>query len=312
MHLYRKRLFGKLSGILPTLVVFCLFPSTNVYSQITSYSQEQKDPAEEEERNAEVKVRKSYIKGLKGTDSLSISKVITASMLLPGYAQAYNRQYWKIPALYAGGAALIYGGVHGRTLYRQTGKEKYLTQSKYFYAGAGLFYLTGLIDGLTNYKTPKGTIVPVKATFYSTFLPGLGQAYNGDYWKIPLIYGGFAFWAYWLDLNAMQYNRFRTAYNIEYARAKGDTDQTSEFDGRLSVESLKSYRDNYRRQRDYAVLYLALWYAVNIVDATVFAQLSNFDVSENLSFNISPALIPLNLYAQGEPAIGLNLKIGLK
>jgi hypothetical protein len=287
-------------------------PSAGVYAQITSYSQEQKDPAEEEAKNIEVKERKSYIKGLKGTDSLSISRVVTASMLVPGYAQAYNRQYWKIPALYAGGAALIYGGARSNALYRQTGKERYLSQSKYCYAGAGLFYLAGLIDGLTNYKTPKGVIVPVKATFYSAFLPGLGQAYNGDYWKIPLIYGGFAFWAYWLDINAMQYNRFRNAYNIEDARAKGDTEQTSEFEGRLSLESIRSYRDSYRRQRDYAVLYLALWYAVNIVDATVFAQLSNFDVSENLSFNISPALIPLNLYAQGEPAIGFNLKIGLK
>jgi hypothetical protein len=259
--------------------------------------------------------RKSYIKGLRGIDSLSVKKVAFASMFVPGYAQAYNRQYWKIPVVYGAGAALIYGGSHSNSLYKSTGKSKYKTQSNFYYAGAGLVYLSSLLDGVASYKTPKDGIVPVKATLFSAFLPGLGQAYNGDYWKIPIVYGGFAFTGYWLNLNNMQYTRFRDAYNIESAYANGETDTPSEFNGRLSKESLKNYRDSYRRSRDYAVLWIALVYALNIIDATVWAQLSNFDVSEDLAFNLSPAIIsPSNLYSQKNnmPAIGLNLTISLK
>ncbi|MDR1169485.1 MAG: DUF5683 domain-containing protein [Prevotellaceae bacterium] len=259
--------------------------------------------------------RKSFIKGLRGIDSLSIKKITVGSMVVPGYAQAYNRQYWKIPVIYGAGAALIYGGNHSKSLYKTTGESKYKAQRNFYYAGAGLVYLGSLIDGIASYKTDRGVIVPIKATLFSTFLPGLGQAYNGDYWKIPLVYGGFAFTGYWLNLNSMQYTRYRNAYNAEVAYLKGESETPSEFNGRLSEQSLKNYRDRFRRNRDYAVMWVALWYAVNIIDATVFAQLSSFDVSEDLAFNVSPAIIsPENLYAQKNsmPALGINLKISFK
>jgi hypothetical protein len=286
---------------------------TQIYTQSTGA--EQTENAEESTTPKVKEPRKSFIKGLRGIDSLSIKKVTLGSMIVPGYAQAYNRQYWKIPVIYGTGAAFIYGGSHSKSLYNKTGKSKYKTQSNFYYAGAGLVYLSGLIDGIASYKTPKDEIIPIKSTLYSTFLPGLGQAYNGDYWKIPVIYGGFAFTGYWLSLNNMQYTRFRNAYNIEVAYSKGETDTRSEFNGRLSEASLKNYRDNFRRQRDYAVLWIVLVYAVNIIDATVWAHLSSFDVSEDLAFKLSPTIIsPSNLYAQKNnmPAIGLNLSISLK
>jgi hypothetical protein len=270
----------------------------------------------EESESVEVKEpRKSYIKGLRGIDSLSVGKVAVASMIVPGYAQAYNRQYWKIPVMYGTGAAMIYGGLHTESLFKKTGDTKYKTQSKFYYAGAGLIYIGSLIDGVVNYKTPEDEIVPAKATLFSLFLPGLGQAYNGDYWKIPIIYGGFAFTGYWLNLNSMQYNRYRNAYNIEYAFSKGETDTPSEFNGRFSVESLKNYRNHFRRNRDYAVLWIALCYGVNLIDAVVSAHLSNFDVSETLAFNFAPSIIPVSdLYAQRNnmPALGVSLKINIK
>jgi hypothetical protein len=269
----------------------------------------------EESMAEEVKEpRKSFIKGLRGIDSLSIKKVALASMVVPGYAQAYNRQYWKIPVIYGTGAALIYGGSHSKSLYKTTGKSKYKTQSNFYYVGAGLVYLGSLIDGVASYKVHRDGIVPVKATLFSAFLPGLGQAYNGDYWKIPIIYSGFAFTGYWLNLNTMQYTRYRNAYNIEAAYSKGESDTPSEFNGIFSLESLQNYRNYFRRNRDYAVLWIALCYAVNIIDATVFAHLSNFDVSENLVFKLTPAIISPNLYAQKNnmPALGLNLSISLR
>jgi len=287
-------------------------------NQQQQYNQQENDSENTVKTEEPVKIkepRKSYIKGLRGIDSLSISKITLASMIVPGYAQAYNRQYWKIPVIYGAGAALIYSGSHSKSLYKKTGDKKYNSQSKFFYAGAGLVYFGGLIDGVASYKIPHEDIVPQKATLFSTFLPGLGQAYIGNYWKIPIIYGGFAFAGYWLNINNMQYVRFRDAYNIEWAYSKGESETTSEFNGRLSLQSLKNYRDSYRRNRDYAVLYLFLAHAVNIIDATVFAQLSNFDVSENLAFNLSPTIIEQpEFFAQNNsmPAIGFNLKISLK
>ncbi|MDR1581713.1 MAG: DUF5683 domain-containing protein [Prevotellaceae bacterium] len=259
--------------------------------------------------------RKSYIKGLLGKDSLSIGRITLASMVVPGYSQAYNRQYWKIPVIYGAGAALIYGGRYSKSLYNQTGKEKYKAQSNYYYAGAGLVYLGGLIDGIASYKIHKEGINPTKATLFSTFLPGLGQAYNGDYWKIPVIYAGFAFTGYWFNINNMQYIRFRKAYNAEVAFSKGESETPSEFNGRLSEQSLKNYRNNFRRNRDFAVLWIAVCHAVNIIDATVFAHLSSFDVSEDLALNLSPAMIsPTNLFSQRNDILvfGLNLKINIK
>ncbi|MDR1338515.1 MAG: DUF5683 domain-containing protein [Prevotellaceae bacterium] len=254
--------------------------------------------------------RKSYIKGLRGIDSLSLSKVTLASMIVPGYSQAYNRQYWKIPVIYGAGAAMIYGGYHSKSLYKKTGQQKYNTQSRFYYAGAGLVYLGSLIEGIAGYKTHREGIFPVRSTLYSTFLPGLGQAYNGDYWKIPVIYAGFAFTGYWLNLNNMQYTRYRNAYNAEFAYSNGDSETPSEFNGRLSLQSLKSYRDRFRRSRDFAVMWIVVCHAINIADATVWAQLSNFDVNEDLSFHLAPTIIPQASYAQGSmPAIGLSCKI---
>jgi hypothetical protein len=254
--------------------------------------------------------RKSYLKGLRGVDSLPVKQVTLASMIVPGYSQAYNRQYWKIPVIYGVGAVMMYGGSRSKSLYKKTGTQRYNTQSKYFYAGAGLVYLGSLIDGIASYKTHKEGIIPAKATLFSTFMPGLGQAYNGDYWKLPIIYGGFAFAGYWLNLNSMQYTRYRNAYNIEVAYSKEEVEEPSEFHGRFSEQSLKNYRDRFRRDRDYGVMWIALCHAINIIDATVFAQLSDFDVSENLSFQIAPSIIPQPTYAQGNmPVVGLNLKI---
>lgn len=274
----------------------------------SSYAQQ----PEVSEAKVHVSTGKNFIKGLKGTDSLSIGRVTLASMIAPGYAQAYNRQYWKIPVIYGSAATFIAAGVHSKSKYNDTGLDKYKTQSSFYYAGAGLIYLGSIIDGIANQKRHEKGINPTKATLFSCFIPGLGQAYNGDYWKLPLVYGGLGFFWYWYDLNNMQYKRYRTAYNEEAAYLKDPANNPqSEFHG-WSLESIKNRRNNFRRQKDYGILYLALWYAVTVVDATVFAQLSNFDVSENLAFNVSPAILPQSFAYNGIPAIGLSMRITMK
>lgn len=251
------------------------------------------------------------INGLKGIDSLSISRVWSTSLVVPGYAQAYNRQYWKIPVIYGGAIALLYGGAHNHSRYKETGNDNYLNQMRFFYAGAGLMYIGAALDGVMSYKTTQ-EVIPAKATILSTMIPGLGQAYNREYWKIPIIYGGFAFLGYWYDLNQMQYTRFRTAYNKQAAYQLDSSLEPSEFNGRLGLDAIRNQRNAFRRSRDYAVLYLALWYGLNVIDANVFAHLSNFDVGEDLALQVSPALMTPTMYASTSPCIGLTLKVNFK
>lgn len=258
---------------------------------------------------------KNFIRGLQGKDSLSLTRVWLGSMIMPGYGQAYNRQYWKMPILYGGAGSLLYAGIKSNSKYKDSRfrLDEYRTQRNFYYAGAALLYLGSVIDAVANYdlKMQKGHISPTKAALYSGLLPGLGQAYNGDYWKIPIIYAGFTFLGYWYDLNSLQYKRYRTAYN---AMTDNDDNTVSEFDGRLSADGVKRYRDNFRRDRDYAILYFCVGYAINVIDAFVFAHLSMFDVSENLALQMAPSVMPGNIQsgALSAPAVGLNLRLSLK
>jgi hypothetical protein len=248
---------------------------------------------------------KNYWHGLTGKDSLTITKVWTASLLLPGYAQAYNRDYWKIPAIWGAMGGFIGAGIHSHNLYKKTGETHFRRQSTWLYLGAAAVYWSSLLDGAASYKTAK-EVLPARAALYSTMLPGLGQIYNGDYWKLPIIYGGLAFTGYLIDFNNRQYNRFREAYEI---LNDGDPDTVDEFNGRHTEANLKYYRDSYRRSRDYAVLFTVLVYVLNIVDANVFAHLKDFDVSDNLSMRINPALLNADAAASGrQPAIGMQLQ----
>ena len=251
---------------------------------------------------------KNYWNGLKGTDSLSISRVWAVSLVLPGYSQAYNRDYWKIPVVLGGIGGLICGGYASNIKYMDTGESRFKTQRNLFYLGAAAMYLASSIDGVASYKSHKA-VIPARATIYSAMIPGLGQIYNGHYWKIPIIYGGLLFTTYYYDYNSAQYSRFRDAYN---ASTDDDPNTIDEFEGRLNASQLKSYRDNFRRQRDYSIVYTGLVYLLNIIDANVFAHLSDFDVSDNLTFKISPALIYKDSYAAQSfqmPSVGMRLNI---
>lgn len=130
---------------------------------------------------------------------------------------------------------------------------------------------------------------PKKASLYSAICPGLGQAYNKKYWKIPVLYAGFAGLGYFIYSNQKDYIRYRTAYRI---RLDGDPATIDEF--ALTIKSNdKLLRDTQtlHRWRDLSIFGTALLYLMNIVDATVDAHLYSFDVSDDLSLNIQPVFI---------------------
>jgi len=158
-----------------------------------------------------------------------------------------------------------------------------------------------IVNGDTAKTAPRHN--PKTATLRSLIIPGWGQAYNREYWKIPIVYGAIGtmagFWIY----NNKWYKRSRDAYDIRVNHPEDSLLIHPDLQP-LSTASLEYYRNAYRRDRDYAILYFAITWALNIVDATVFGHLREFDVSEDLSLKINPVL--------GQHNQGLSLVLGYK
>ena len=122
-----------------------------------------------------------------------------------------------------------------------------------------------------------------RAVRYSMILPGLGQAYNRKYWKIPIVYGLGGFTAYSAIQNSREYVRYRNAYRL---RVDGDANTVDEFAGQLNNAVLRQNRDAFRQQRDLFWIFTAGVYALNILDAAVDAHLFDFNVSDNLTMHL--------------------------
>ena len=116
-------------------------------------------------------------------------------------------------------------------------------------------------------------------------LPGLGQAYNRKYWKMPIVYAGFAGLTFALVQNSKRHRCYKTAYR---SVIDSDTTFTKSCNGVTSAGDLKTLRDIYKRYVDLSILGSVVWYALNIIDATVDAHLFEFDVSDNLSLRLQP------------------------
>jgi hypothetical protein len=128
---------------------------------------------------------------------------------------------------------------------------------------------------------------PRKATIYSAILPGLGQAYNRKYWKIPIIYAGLGTSGYFFFFNNDEYQRTRKALvaRLDEDPATVDNDFT---DPRYTNELLQDRKNYYRRNRDLSAIIGVLFYVANIIDADVDAHLRGFNVDDNLSLHLTP------------------------
>lgn len=146
---------------------------------------------------------------------------------------------------------------------------------------------------------------PRKAAIYSAVLPGLGQAYNKKYWKIPLVYGGFAAFGYFIDWNN---NFYKTSKNAYRDLTDGDDSTNSylklkqikyyDLNSPTDVENLKRgllrSQDYYRRNRDLLVILTIAFYGLNIIDASVDAHFFNWDISDDLTLNWQPTVDQMN------------------
>ena len=142
-------------------------------------------------------------------------------------------------------------------------------------------------DSTINYlkHTPK------KATNRSAILPGLGQAYNQQYWKIPLVYGVLSVPVVTYMYNNDLYAKTKFAYEARIQEANGDKSNVINIDPslkNLSAGSLQSYRNIFRKNRDLSIMWFIIAWGVNVMDASVSGHLKEFDVSNNLSVKMAP------------------------
>jgi hypothetical protein len=167
---------------------------------------------------------------------------------------------------------------------------------------------------------------PFRATMLAIAIPGLGQIYNKKYWKVPLVYAGFAGLIYAIDFNTKEYTTFMRAY-------QDFTDRIPETDSYLELirnvdpstydpvlypdtydpsaaawykERMLRMIDYYKKYRDLSYIGIAAWYLVTILDANVDASLFNYDITNNLDLTIAPMQVPLIEHS------GLGLSVSLR
>jgi hypothetical protein len=184
-------------------------------------------------------------------------------------------------------AALMLAGV---TCFAQE-KEKLVTADS-------LTTTTVKVDSTKNGVVEKKVRVynPKVAAIRSAILPGLGQIYNKKYWKLPIVYGALGVSGAVFFYNLTNYKDTRFAYKAKYnaslpTATHADTMQLLNIKSpleRYSLETLRYYRDSYRKDIDYSVLVFIILWGLNVVDATVDAHLKAFDVSPDLSLYIKP------------------------
>lgn len=142
---------------------------------------------------------------------------------------------------------------------------------------------------------------PKKAAWMSAALPGLGQAYNKKYWKIPIIYSGFAAFGYLGVRNNNLYHKYRDAY-----LSRLDTNASNDLMLQYTTENLRYIKNIYWKDRDLTIILAAAFYILNIIDATVDAHLFYFDINKDLSLKIMPN-VEIRDYSISSP----NSNIGL-
>ncbi len=263
---------------------------------------------------------KEYFSGLSHKQELKIGTLAAGSALVVGGQQIYHKQYWKLPAIYGSLGATIGGGFYYRNKYQTSLKAYYAAfeadpattltadmdarrMSNYLFAGGALIYWGTMMDGVLNFHTDNPHH-PGKATLYSILLPGLGQVYNGEIWKIPIYWGFLAGTIHYIDINQTNYKRFKRIYS-EASDPKGTYNES------ITAQTAQYYRDYYRRMRDYSILAVAAVYLLQAIDANVFAYMQDFEVNDDLSMNLSPVVItPDTQYAMnpaGNTAVGFSL-----
>ena len=267
-------------------------------------------------------------------DTLKIAPFTALSAVVPGFGQFYNSQYWKIPVLYAAAGTAVFLGVKQHQQYRnfkneyeyligrsafstnrnlidpvQTRMIQHNTWRQVFFGAAIASYVYFIEDAIYNYPAAGANRVKT-ATTMSLVCPGAGQIYNGSFWKLPLVVGGFASFIYVIDWNNRGYQRYDRAIRLE-TDGDPDTNKDSSF-GSMSLDQLRNYKKLYRRNRDLSIILTAAFYLLNIMDAHVDAYFQDFDTGPDLAYQLRlhPVIEPLYAYSGfNSYSVGLGLSL---
>lgn len=160
-------------------------------------------------------------------------------------------------------------------------------------------------------KITKKPHSPQKATYMALALPGSGQIYNGQWWKVPILYGGIGATVYGISWNTKQFKKYKNAF-VDYTvyleeKAKdpntpypenpswdkvyvgGDVENFTPQQQSNFKRQLQNKKDNFKRNRDLLYITMGAIYALQIIDACVFAHFYDFEIDDDLSLNIQPS-----------------------
>ncbi|RQO30895.1 hypothetical protein DBR32_09285 [Taibaiella sp. KBW10] len=146
-------------------------------------------------------------------------------------------------------------------------------------------------------------IIPKRSAMYSMLFPGLGQLNNGQYWKLPIVYGLLGAGVYFFQDNLKGYNEFRRVYADRLNNI-----YTDKYVGRFDDTRIKNERDYFKKYLDMTVLISVLGYGLQIMDANVSAHLKHFDISEDISFRVKPTFQPTPWGISPGVGIAFNFK----
>ena len=149
------------------------------------------------------------------------------------------------------------------------------------------------LEGVTTIAEDTVKHSPKMAGYLSMAVPGLGQAYNKKYWKIPIIYAGLGALTYFAIDNHNSYIKYRDAYIARINNEEGSEKIMPQY----TTENIRVYKNIYWKDRDFMIIMTAVLYSLNILDAVVDAHFFTYDISDDLSLMLQPSI---------EPTMGLN------
>ncbi len=323
--------------LLPALLLLSVgVPRASAQFKQDAFTQTYADTTDTEMRDSTDKLFsfREYFGGLAHKQEARIGTLFAGSTVFIGSYQIYNKQYWKLPIIYGGIGAGIGLGTYYTLQYKNSVKAHDASLLAYndafaldpnttltvspvntraktlgicMFGMAAAVYWASLLDGATYYK--KGVFPNAgRATIYSILLPGLGQAYNREYWKIPIYWGALAGATHFLVTNDINYKRYKRIHNEA-------TSPDKTYTGPISAETAVYYRDVFRRYRDYSIVALVGFYLLQVIDANVFSYMLDFDMSNDLSLHMEPAVImPDTQYAFSpkDRNAALGFSVGLR
>lgn len=197
-------------------------------------------------------------------------------------------------------ALLVQLGWGGSSVYAQNVEKKNQMDMEELSSPVDTFLLAAQSDSLMKLSQPKKRFIPNsnRSVWLAMAFPGAGQIYNRKYWKLPIVYGGFVGCAYALNWN----NKMYKDYSQAYLDIMDDDPNTKSYQDFLPLNSsiagqeerfkeiFRKRKDVYRRQRDLSIFAFIGVYLLSIIDAYVDAELSDFDISNDIGLHVEPAL----------------------